>query len=90
MQKRLHAVIHGRVQGVSFRYYTVSAAQQLGLTGWVRNRPDGTVETIAEGQQHQLDKFIDFLHNGSPAADVAQVTIGFDDATGEFDNFGVR
>lgn len=90
MQQRVHAVVHGRVQGVNFRYYTVFTAQQLELTGWVRNRPDGTVETVAEGERDPLDEFVRFLHTGSPSADVTRVEIGFENATGEFDDFSVR
>ena len=90
MQQRLHAVVHGHVQGVSFRYYTVFTARQLNLTGWVRNKPDSTVETIAEGERDQLDELIKFLHTGSPSADVTQVATRFDTATGEFDDFTIR
>ena len=48
-QTRLHAVVHGRVQGVSFRYFVMECARRLDLFGWVRNRYDGTVEVMVEG-----------------------------------------
>ena len=51
MNHRLHVIVEGRVQGVSFRYYTALTARRYNLTGWVRNLPDGTVETVAEGEQ---------------------------------------
>jgi acylphosphatase len=87
---RLHAIVHGRVQGVNFRYYTVRTAQRLGLTGWVANRWNGTVETVAEGSREALDKFQDFLHHGPPSAIVSQVDVRWDTPAGEFEHFGVR
>ncbi len=89
-EARLHAVVHGYVQGVSFRYYTLRTAQQLGLTGWVANRWDGAVETIAEGQRKSLDEFAAFLHRGSPSSVVRRVDIEWRTRTGEFTGFRVR
>ena len=51
-------MVQGRVQGVGFRYFVVREAQHLGLTGWVRNRPDGTVETEAVGDEATLERFV--------------------------------
>jgi acylphosphatase len=77
---QLHATIHGRVQGVSFRYFTRMQAQQLGITGWVRNLPDGTtVETLAFGSREALDQFLDWLHQGPPGANVVRVDTEWDD-----------
>lgn len=90
MSQRLHAIAHGQVQGVSFRYYAISTARQLNLTGWVRNQPDGTVETVAEGDKTALDAFLDFLHTGSPAAQVTAVDVTWAEATGDFDEFTAR
>ena len=87
---RLHAVVHGRVHGVNFRYYTVGTAQRLGLTGWVANRWDGTVETVAEGPRDALDEFRAFLHQGSPSAFVQRVDDEWETPTGEFKRFGAR
>ncbi|HEY75664.1 MAG TPA: acylphosphatase [Thermoflexia bacterium] len=87
---RLHAVVEGRVQGVNFRYYTVRTARRLGLTGWVANRWDGTVETVAEGPRAALEAFLDFLHEGSPAARVTRVNARWERPTGEFTDFTVR
>ena len=53
-QQRLRAIVSGRVQGVSFRYYTKKEADRLGVTGWVRNNHDRTVELVAEGTSEQL------------------------------------
>ena len=89
-EARLHAVVRGRVQGVSFRYYTIRTAQRLDLTGWVANRWDGGVETVAEGSREALDEFRAFLHRGSPSAFVQQVDDKWETPTGEFARFGVR
>lgn len=60
---RKHIIFHGRVQGVGFRYYAVNKANQLGLTGWVRNLPDGTVEMEVQGNEPSIDELIIFLQN---------------------------
>jgi acylphosphatase len=88
--KRIQAVVCGRVQGVSFRYYTQREAQRLGVTGWVRNQPDGSVMTVAEAADETLDTFIQFLHQGPPSARVTQVDLEWFPATGEFSEFTTR
>ena len=72
-QKRIHAIVHGRVQGVWFRDHTLKEARRLGLVGWVRNLTDGTVEVVAQGEPHQVDALLAWLHEGSPLAEVEQV-----------------
>ena len=89
-EARLHAIVHGYVQGVNFRYYTIRAAQQLGLTGWVANSWDGTVETVGEGQREALNGFLAFLHRGSPHSTVQRVDVEWETPSGEFERFGVR
>lgn len=89
-EARLHAVVHGIVQGVNFRYYTVGTAQRLGLTGWVVNRWNGTVETVAEGSREALDKFLAFLQRGSPSSAVERVDVTWESPTDEFQRFGVH
>ncbi len=86
---RLHAVISGLVQGVNFRYFTMNQARRLGLTGWVANRWDGKVETVAEGPRPALEAFLAFLHEGPPAARVQHVEFRWEKASGEFSDFGV-
>ncbi|MCL4871606.1 MAG: acylphosphatase [Anaerolineae bacterium] len=88
--KRIQATVSGRVQGVSFRYYTQREAQRLGLTGWVCNQPDGTVLTVAEGDEPALLAFVRFLHQGPSAARVTDVTLAWQEAVGEFTDFTVR
>lgn len=87
---RLSAVVHGRVQGVNFRYYTRQRATGLGLTGYVRNQWDGTVEVVAEGLRPRLNLLLDWLHRGPSSAYVTQVDAEWLPATGEFAAFGIR
>ncbi len=89
-QARCEAVVHGLVQGVNFRYFTRREASQLGLVGWVRNRWDGTVEVVAEGERSQLEKFLAWLHHGPSAAVVERVEVNWIEATGEFTHFEIR
>ena len=60
---RKHIIFYGRVQGVGFRYYAVQKANQLGLTGWVKNLYDGSVEMEVEGEEPLIDQLIIFLQN---------------------------
>ncbi|MEO8609112.1 MAG: acylphosphatase [Chloroflexota bacterium] len=87
---QLHAIVHGRVQGVSFRYYTTLRAAESGIVGWVQNLPDGTVEVEAEGTRQQLDGFANFLRKGPLGARVASVDIDWQPASGNFINFVIR
>jgi acylphosphatase len=80
-----HLYIHGRVQGVGFRHHFSSQARGLGITGWVRNRRDGTVEAMIEGAPETLDTLIAWARIGPPAAQVERVDIA--DAEGRFPGF---
>ena len=88
--ERLQAVVRGQVQGVNFRSATQSVAKRLALAGWVRNRPDGAVELIAEGPRLALEQFVAFLHQGPPAARVSAVEPRWHPATGEFRGFEIQ
>lgn len=90
MAERLFAIVKGRVQGVSFRWYTQQKAQQLGLTGFARNMPDGSVEVLAEGERPVLEALIAFLHEGSPAAQVDDVQVRWGDGAGDLRDFEIR
>lgn len=70
---RVRVQVTGVVQGVGFRWFARRAATALGLTGWVRNRPDGSVEAEAQGGAAAIAAFIEELRIGSPAADVRGV-----------------
>lgn len=87
---RLHTTVHGRVQGVGFRYYVLECAQRIGVAGWVRNRFNGTVEVIAEGTRTQLDYLIKDLQRGSRSSNVTQLNTDFLPSTGEFTQFTIR
>lgn len=87
---RLHAVIQGRVQGVTFRATTQREAARLKLTGWVKNRWDGAVETVAEGPRDALAEFEHYLRRGPSAAVVEEIDVTYDEATGEFGGFNIR
>ena len=71
----VRATVHGKVQGVGFRAATVQQARLNGLTGWVRNAADGTVEVLAQGSADAIDNFLSWLHKGPPSAQVVQVDI---------------
>ena len=87
---RLRAIVHGRVQGVNFRYYTRQQARQLGLTGYVRNLWDGTVEVESEGAQSSVTRLLNWLHKGPGMAIVKQVDVQWLPYTDEFQHFEVR
>ncbi len=70
---RVHLIISGRVQGVGFRFFAQRRAMELGLAGWVRNRGDGTVEIMAEGERGALNKFLAAMREGPRAAFVTGV-----------------
>lgn len=88
--EQLHAVVHGHVQGVSFRYNTLLAAHELGLVGWVRNLPDRTVEVVAEGQRAALENLLDYLRRGPQGARVTRVEAEWRAAGGSFETFSIR
>ena len=69
------AVVQGRVQGVGFRYYAVRAARELGVSGWVRNLPDGSVETLVEGDAAAVEGYLDRLRRGPSASRVEGVVV---------------
>ena len=66
------------------------AARQLGLSGWVRNRPDGGVEAVAEGDTVHLEQFIVWCHGGPPGAVVTDLDVEWQEASGEFTGFTIR
>ena len=73
--KTFHVQITGSVQGVFFREYTKRRAETLGITGWVRNRRDGSVEALISGDEPQTKKMLEWFHQGSPASTVHNVII---------------
>lgn len=89
MKKRVHITVAGRVQGVCFRMYTRDEAARLGITGWVRNQPDGTVEILAEGEESELKQLAEWCHEGPSWAVVRNVGVQYSEASGEFDAFSI-
>ena len=85
--ERLHAIVHGDVQGVGFRYFAQRKAQQLGLRGWVRNNEDGTVELVAEGEKPALEELMQAVEQGPRMARVDRVDARWSTATGNLGAF---
>jgi acylphosphatase len=88
-QDRAEALISGRVQGVSFRYFTREQARKLGLTGWVKNLADGRVQAVFEGPTEKVEQMIEWCRQGPPAARVDDVEVQRSSAKGEFDHFRI-
>ncbi len=86
---RAHVYISGRVQGVFFRAFTAERAKELGLTGWVKNLPDGRVEAIFEGEEDKIKEMIARCREGPPHSIVRDVDVRFEKPTGEYQSFVV-
>ena len=82
MLMSVHLIAHGKVQGVWYRAGTREQALQLGLSGWAKNCPDGTVEIHAEGEKEILEQFINWCRKGSPAAQVSSLGIEWVESQG--------
>ena len=85
----MQAFVHGRVQGVFFRASVESRAEELKLTGYVRNLPGDIVEVVAEGERSQLDKLVVYLKVGPPGAKVEDIQITWPDYIGAFTRFRI-
>ncbi len=86
---RARVIIQGRVQGVFFRHHTQETAFKLGIKGWVKNRRDGRVEAVFEGDQEQVDQITQWCHRGPSEASVTKVDVAWENYTGEFEDFSV-
>ena len=89
MQTRAHVLVRGRVQGVFFRSDTRDRARSLGLSGWVRNNPDGTVEAVFEGPSERVESMVRWCGRGPRDAQVAGVDVRWEEPSGE-KGFSVR
>lgn len=87
--ERIDITVTGRVQGVAFRHDTVREAESLGVTGWVRNQPDGSVRMVAEGERDQLERLLAWAGHGPSHARVETCHHVWQQATGEFAGFRV-
>jgi len=86
---RTHVIISGSVQGVAFRFSMRDVANNAGVTGWVRNAPDGTVEAVIEGEEKRVNSVIDWSRHGPPSARVTHVEIREESYSGEYSNFTI-
>jgi acylphosphatase len=86
---RAHVYVSGKVQGVYFRATTRDTAREHGVDGWVRNLDDGRVEAVFEGSEEDVERLVEFCHEGSPAARVDDVEVNYEQPQGE-DGFRVR
>ena len=87
---RYHLIIKGRVQGVGYRMSAYDAAIDLGITGWVKNMRDGSVEVLAESDKATLEQFVSWAKKGPGYAKVSEVSTEELDASGEFKSFYIR
>ena len=90
MKKSVHVLISGRVQGVWFRASTKQKAEELGITGWVRNTSDGKVEAVFEGEEEIVQKMIEWCRHGPPLATVEHVEIKQQKPTDGFEGFTIK
>jgi len=88
--KQLHAIIEGRVQGVGFRAFVLQNATDLNLTGWVRNRWNGDVEIVAEGEREMLERLLSAVHLGPRSANVINVHVDWLEVSGNYSSFTAR
>lgn len=87
---RAHIFVQGMVQGVFFRVKTRQKAKVLGVTGWVKNLPDGRVEAVFEGGKEKVEQIIEWIKKGPLFSRVDDVKIDFEECKGEFENFEIR
>ncbi|PRX29791.1 acylphosphatase [Orenia metallireducens] len=87
---RKHLYISGHVQGVGFRWYTNQQANNLGITGWVKNLNDGRVEAVLVGDKLKVNKMIDLIKQGSPLSEVEDLEIIDEEFQDEFSKFKVK
>lgn len=90
MPERLHALVHGDVQGVGFRDFVRRRADEFGLGGWVANRPDGSVECVADGDRARLEAFLERLRQGPRLAEVEHVDANWQAVDAPLQDFEVR
>ena len=86
---RAHASISGRVQGVAYRIETQWAAERIGVSGWVRNRADGSVEAVFEGERPKVEEMLAWCRRGPALARVTGVDVKWEGYSGEFTGFRI-
>ena len=91
MPKELrHITIHGKVQGVGYRFYATRVARRLGLKGWIQNNRDGTVEAMVEGEKASIDEWVEEIREGPRYAEVTKIDAEVKDFSGRLNDFDVK
>ncbi len=90
LKRRVRVVVYGLVQGVFFRQSTRRQAEALGVAGWVRNLPDGSVEAVFEGDAAAVGRLVEWCRRGPPGAEVEDVSVVEEPYRGEFSRFSIR
>jgi len=91
MAKELrHIYIHGKVQGVGYRFFATRVARRLGLKGWIQNNRDGTVEALVEGEKAAIDEWIEEIREGPRYAEVTKIDAEVRDFSGKLGDFDVK
>ncbi len=90
IKERVNIIVQGSVQGVFYRARTKEKALELELTGWVRNRIDGTVEIVAEGNKEDLERLVEWSRSGPKHAHVTNIDVSWQPFTDEFGDFTVK
>lgn len=87
---KVHVLISGIVQGVFFRHYTKVRADELGVKGWVKNRMNGKVEGVFEGEKEKVEELIRWCNHGPSGAKVTEVDVEWEDYRDEFSRFSIE
>lgn len=89
-KSRSEVIVKGIVQGVNFRSYTQRQAIKYGVTGWVRNLPDGSVAAVFEGEEQDVEAMVQWCRHGPTSAQVTELIVQPEEYRGEFSSFSVR
>lgn len=90
MKEQRHLRIHGKVQGVGYRFYATRVARRMGLKGWIQNNRDGTVEALVEGEKQNIDDWIEEIREGPRYAEVVRIEQETKDFSGKLPDFDVK
>lgn len=88
--KQCHVFISGTVQGVSYRYFVLQNAKELGLKGWVRNLDDGRVEALFQGNKELIEHMIELCRKGPELAKVLQLECQWEETSAEYTNYSIK
>jgi acylphosphatase len=88
--KRVRIRVYGDVQGVFYRHFAKETAEKIGVNGWIRNDPDGTVFIVAEGDDKKVEQYLEWAKEGSPMAQVEKVDFAEEEYLGDTEGFEIR